>query len=333
MTNTMQDMTKTVGEQIASRLSFDPVTLMKLKSLELRARAIVEGMSSGLHRSPYHGYSVEFSDYRPYSVGDDLRYLDWRLLARTDRRYIKRYEDETNLRCYLALDLSRSMLYAGPRQISKIDYARILLATLAFFLARQRDAVGLVTFDEQIRDLIPPRFRPGHLRRLLVALERHPAGTGTNILAPLERLALTFRKRGMLVLVSDFLLSPEDLRRPLAGLRALGHEVAVIRVLDRTEWTLELEEPAIFVDLESRHDVYVDPVAERRDYRKRLTQHTAALKSLCLELGIDWHEVFTDEPLEHSLYRIISGRRWIRSTVGKTADAPRASELVEVTRP
>ncbi len=333
MTNTMQDKTKTAGEPSAPRLSFDPATLMKLKSLELRARAIVEGMSLGLHRSPFHGYSVEFSDYRPYSVGDDLRYLDWRLLARMDRRYIKRFEDETNLRCYLALDLSRSMLYAGPRQIAKIDYARILLATLAFFLARQRDAVGLVTFDEQIRDLIPPRFRPGHLRRLLVALERNPAGTGTNIRAPLERLALTFRKRGMVVLVSDFLLSPEDLRRPLATLRALGHEVALIRVLDRTEKTLELEEPAIFVDLESRRDLYVDPVAGQRDYRKRFAQHAAGLQILCQELGIDWHEVFTDEPLERSLHRFISRRRWIRSIADNTHDLSMASEFAEAAGP
>ncbi|MBX3416355.1 MAG: DUF58 domain-containing protein [Pirellulaceae bacterium] len=291
-----------------SPVSFDPVTLMKIKSLELRARAVVEGMMSGLHRSPYHGYSVEFSDYRPYTQGDDLRYLDWRLLARSDRRYIKRYEDETNVRCYLVLDNSRSMQFAGPGQVSKIDFARIMIATLAFFFARQRDAVGLLTFDEQIQELIPPRFRPGHLRRLLVALERTPGGTGTDIRAPLERLAMTFRKRGLVFLVSDLLTDPADLRRPLAGLRALGHEVMLLRVLDRSELTFDFSDASIFVDLESGKDLYVDPGAVRQAYRQKFAEHEQGVQRICADLGVGLQTMTTDQPLEKALFNLIAAR-------------------------
>ncbi|HMP05692.1 MAG TPA: DUF58 domain-containing protein, partial [Lacipirellulaceae bacterium] len=148
----------------------DPQTLLRIKSLPMRARVVVEGFYAGIHRSPYHGFSVEFSEYRPYAPGDDLRYLDWRLLARSDRYYIKRFEDETNLLCHLLVDMSRSMSY-GSTGCAKSEYARTLAATLAWFLSQQRDAVGLVTFDEQVIDLLPPRYRPGHLRRLMAALD------------------------------------------------------------------------------------------------------------------------------------------------------------------
>src|SRR5215218_78525 len=149
----------------------DPLTLMRIKSLHLRAQIVVQGFLSGLHRSPHHGFSVEFSEYRQYTSGDDPRYVDWRVLARSDRYYIKRFEDETNLRCHLLVDLSKSMGF-GSIKYTKIDYARTAAATLAYFLSMQRDAVGLVTFDERIADYLPARYRPGHLHRLMVCLER-----------------------------------------------------------------------------------------------------------------------------------------------------------------
>ena len=158
----------------------DPHTLMRIKSLHLRARVVVQGFLSGLHRSPHHGFSVEFSEYRQYSPGDDPRYLDWRLYARTDRYYIKRFEDETNLRCHLLVDLSRSMGF-GSVEYTKVDYARTAAATLAYFLSMQRDAVGLLTFDQAISDYLPARYRPGHLHRLMVCLERAVAGTSTDL--------------------------------------------------------------------------------------------------------------------------------------------------------
>ncbi len=173
----------------------DPQTLMRIKSLQMRARVAVEGFIKGIHRSPYHGFSVEFSEYREYTPGDDPRYLDWRLYARSDRYYVKRFEDETNLRCYLVLDTSRSMGYrSGP--YSKIEYARTAAATIAYFLSAQRDAVGLLTFEDRITDYLPPRHRPGHLRRLMALLEREPQGRATDLAGPLEQIAATVRSAG-----------------------------------------------------------------------------------------------------------------------------------------
>src|SRR5581483_5937118 len=182
--------------------------LMAIRNLEWRARVIVQGFWRGLHRSPYHGFSVEFTEYRQYSPGDDTRYLDWRLYARTDRPYLKRFEDETNLRCHLVVDQSRSMEYASG-QYNKAEYARTLAATLAWFLHHQGDAVGLVTFDDRAREYLPPRQRRGHLRQLMLALEKSGGGRGTSLQAPLQRVADLARHRGLVVLLSDLLASLE----------------------------------------------------------------------------------------------------------------------------
>lgn len=168
----------------------DPAALMRIKNLELRAKLVVDGFLSGLHRSPYHGFSVEFTEYRQYSPGDDLRFLDWRLFARSDRFYLKRFEDETNLRCYLLVDLSRSMgFHSAALKYDKAEYAKTVAATIAYFLTLQRDAVGLITFDQAIREYVPARFRSGHLHRLMMLLEHQLAGTATNIGLPLEQVA------------------------------------------------------------------------------------------------------------------------------------------------
>ncbi len=182
-----------------SRASYiDPATLMRIKNLQLRAKAVVEGFLSGLHRSPYHGFSVEFSEYRQYTPGDDPKYLDWRLFARSDRFYLKRFEEETNLRCYLLVDLSRSMgFHADPMTYDKVEYAKTAAATIAYFLTLQRDAVGLITFDQTIRDYLPARYRSGHLHRLMMCLEHQVAGTETDLGLPLEQVARTTRKRGL----------------------------------------------------------------------------------------------------------------------------------------
>src|SRR3954469_6539885 len=246
--------TSTPTSRARSASSFiDPATLMRIRSLQLRAKIVVQGFLSGLHRSPHHGFSVEFSEYRQYSPGDDPRYLDWKLFARSDRYYIKRFEEETNLRCHLLVDLSRSMGF-GSLKYSKVEYARTCAATLAYFMSTQRDAVGLVTFDEQIADYVPARYRPGHLHRLMVCLERAVAGTSTNLATPLEQVATTVRKRGLVVLISDLLASVETLRNQLGYLRSQGHEVVLIRVLDPAELEFTFEKAVTFVDLESGRD-------------------------------------------------------------------------------
>lgn len=285
----------------------DPGTLMRIRNLELRARLIVEGFLSGLHRSPYHGFSVEFTEYRQYTPGDDPRYLDWKLYARSDRYYLKRFEDETNLRCYLLVDLSRSMSY-GSLAYDKAAYAKTAAATIAYFLAQQRDGVGLVTFDDVLHDSLPPRHRPGHLHRIFVALERGPAGKGTNIEVPLEQIARTARKRGMVVLLSDLLSPTTMLESRLGYLRSQGHEVVILRVLDPAETTFPFEEATMFQDVETGRELYIDPAAARSRYQERFQAHAQSLREICNRLGIDLYDLPTDQPLEMALFDLLNSR-------------------------
>ncbi len=285
----------------------DPATLMRIKSLELRAKTVVEGFWTGMHRSPYHGFSVEFTEYRQYSVGDDLRYLDWKLFARSDRYYVKRFEDETNLRCHVLLDTSRSMGY-GSGSFSKVDYAKTLAASLAYFLSTQRDAVGLMTFDEEIDEVIPARYRSGHLRRLLLALEKPVAGTATDLSLPLDRIAEQVSKRGMLILISDLLAPIDELETKLGYLRARGHEVVVFQILDPAELNFDFDAPALFQDVESGREVYVDPDVSRATYQRKLQQHLDAIQTSCDKLAISYHRFATDYPLEAAMSEFLRGR-------------------------
>jgi uncharacterized protein (DUF58 family) len=285
----------------------DPQTLMRIKSLQMRAKVAVEGFVKGIHRSPYHGFSVEFSEYREYSPGDDPRYLDWRLYARSDRYYVKRFEDETNLRCYLVLDTSRSMGYRSG-SYSKSEYARTAAATIAYFLSTQRDAVGLLTFEDRVTDYLPPRYRPGHLRRLMAMLEREPEGRATDLGGPLEQIAATVRKRGLIVLISDLLAPTEALRTRLGYLRSRGHDVVVLRVLDPAEVRFEFTAPAMFHDMESGREVYIDPGAARVEYLRRFTAHAGEIERACVDLGIEYAQVATDQPLELVLFDFLKAR-------------------------
>jgi uncharacterized protein (DUF58 family) len=290
----------------------DPVALAKIRSLELRAKVVVEGFWSGLHRSPYHGFSVEFSEYRQYSPGDDPKHIDWKVLARSDRKVVKKYEDETNLRFLLLVDRSRSMGFRGEgAAMSKADYAATLGATLAYFLQAQGDAVGLATFDEGFREYLPPRSRRGHLRQLVLMLERDRSGGGrsTDLAGPLRRIAEVQRKRGMFVLVSDLLAPLAEVDARLGFLRARGHEVAVFQVLDRQEIDFAFETPSPFVDMESGRELFIDPAAVRDGYRERFRAHSETVARSCRERGIGFHRMLTDEPLEMALHRFLSSRQ------------------------
>jgi uncharacterized protein (DUF58 family) len=285
----------------------DPTALMRIKSMQLRARVVVEGFMSGLHRSPYHGFSVEFTEYRQYSPGDDLRYLDWKLYARSDRYYLKRFEDETNLRSWLLVDLSRSMGFSSLAY-DKATYAKTAAATIAYFLSLQRDAVGLITFDAAIKEFLPARFRPGHLHRLMMSLEHSPAGTGTDLTAPLEQIARTAQKRGLVVLLSDLLAPLEAVETRLGYLRSRGHEVVVMRVLDPAEIDFPFQEAALFHDVESGRELYVDPQVARDRYRQRFAEHAEGLSRACNKLGIDLMKLPTNQPLELALFDFLSTR-------------------------
>ena len=285
----------------------DPKALMAIRSLELRARVVVEGFWNGLHRSPYHGFSVEFTEYRQYSPGDDTRYLDWRLFARSDRYYLKKFEDETNLRCHLLVDQSRSMTY-GSIGYTKSDYARTLAATLAWFLNEQGDAVGLFTFAGRVQDYLPARHRHGHLRQLMLALEREPEGGETNLSEPLRRVAELARKRGLIVVISDLLAPVYDLEGKLGTLAAAGHELVIFQILDPNELAFNFPGAMRFEDLESQKDFYLDPETVRAEYQRRLQSHSDEVEAICRKLGVAFHRVVTNQPLNLALFDYLRSR-------------------------
>ncbi len=258
----------------------DPAALMRIKSLELRARVVMEGFWKGIHKSPYHGFSVEFSEYRQYTKGDDPRFIDWKVVARSDRVYIKKFEDETNLRCCLMVDQSKSMSY-GSGEFSKAEYASTLAATLAHFMMGQGDAVGLTTFDDKVDQHIPPRNRPGHLRRMMLQLSNAEKGTGTDLAAPLKRIFEIIRKRSLLVLISDLLAPTEMLEKHLGYLAAAGHDLVVFQTLDPAEIDFTFSKATHFRDSESGKDLYIDPDAARAGYQKNLNAHLDSIHQVC----------------------------------------------------
>lgn len=286
----------------------DPAALMRIKSLELRAKVVVEGLWKGMHRSPYHGFSVEFSEYRAYVQGDDPRYIDWKVLARSDRTYIKKFEDETNLRCQLVIDHSKSMGY-GSQGFTKADYAATLAATLASFLMKQGDAAGLTTFAEGIEEHLPPRNRPGHLRRIITELERPAKATGTSLSVSISQLADLLRRRGMICLITDLLAPIEHLEKQLALLSAMGHDLVLFHVMDRAEIDFTFEKSAHFRDAESGKERFIDPHAARETYLKRMQAHRDHIQQSCDRHRVEYHWCPTDKPLEEVLFQFLSVRQ------------------------
>jgi uncharacterized protein (DUF58 family) len=285
----------------------DPAALARIRSLELRARVVVEGLWKGMHRSPFHGFSVEFSEYRPYTRGDDPRHIDWKLAGRSERYFVKKYEDETNLRCQIVVDQSRSMAY-GSGALTKASYAATLAATLALFLMRQGDAVGVTTFAGHLIEHIPARNRPGHLRRLMLELEKAAPEGGTSLQLTIDSLAQRLRKKGMICLISDLLAPIEHLRRQLGWLGAMGHEVVLFHVLDRAELDFKFSEPALFIDPETGEERFIHPDAAREAYLAAFEAHRQAAQRACEKAGVTYLLTPTDTPVEFSLFHFLSRR-------------------------
>lgn len=285
----------------------DPAALMRVKSLELRARMVMEGFWKGLHRSPFHGFSVEFSEYRPYARGDDPRFLDWKVMARSDRAFIKKFEDETNLRAHLLLDRSQSMIY-GSAGYTKQEYAATFAATLAYFLMGQNDAVGLTTFDQKVDQHIPARNRPGQLRRLMLQLEKAPAGEGTDLGAAMKGLHELIRKRSLIILMSDLLAPLEELERQIGYLAAGGHDLAIFQIMDRRELDFNFDKATHYRDTETGKDLFIDPDIARASYLKRLKAHQESVIHLAGRHGVNHQLVPTNEPLERVLFDFVSRR-------------------------
>lgn len=287
----------------------DPRILAKLEGLQLRARMIVEGYVAGLHRSPYQGFSIEFAEHREYSPGDDLRYLDWKVFGRTDKFYLKEFEEETNLVCYLLLDTSESMQYRSPdAAMSKLEYAQCEAAALAHLVLQQQDSVGLTTFDREVRAVVRPSGNPSHLRQLLHVMEE-PAGKQKTATGPIfHDLAERFKKRGIVVILSDLF---DDVAPMLAGLkhfRHRRHEVVLLHVLDPAELEFPFQQATLFRGLEQWGDVLVEPKALRKAYLREFENFLLELKRGCRMHRIDYVPMRTDQPLDIALTSYLSSR-------------------------
>jgi uncharacterized protein (DUF58 family) len=296
-----------VVSNVRERQFLDPVVVARLGTLELKARTIVEGFLSGLHRSPFKGFSVEFAEYRQYIHGDDLSTIDWKVYARSDRHYVKKFEEETNLDCHVMIDVSGSMGY-GSRGITKHEYAQCLAASLGYLMNRQRDAVGLTAFDDQVVAMLPASSRAGHLRAFLLTLDRLRLGKETNVSKPLHQLAETLTKRGMVILISDLLDDPERVVRALKHFQFRGTDVIVFQILDPDEIEFPFERATRFEDLETSDEVMAVPVVVREHYLKAIGALIERYKRELGGCGIDFHLLSTADPLELALLSYLSTR-------------------------
>jgi uncharacterized protein (DUF58 family) len=287
----------------------DPAVLAGISGLDLVAKTVVDGFVNGLHRSPDFGFSQEFAEYRAYSPGDDLRHVDWNVFARTERAYLKRYRGETNSILTVLLDASNSMKFSS-HSVSKMDYARFTAASL-FYLAiqNQRDAAGLIVFDDEIRTYIRPSTRQGQLHRLLSGLEQAEPHARTDFAKPLDHFQQFLRRRGIVVFISDFYDSPEHIVRTVEPLRFHGNEVVLFHVLDPKEIRPEIGEPSTLIDLETQDRIEITPEYVRDEYRKKFDAHVEALRDKARGAGMDYHLLVTDRPLDDALREYLSIRQ------------------------
>ncbi|GIV57163.1 MAG: hypothetical protein KatS3mg042_0076 [Rhodothermaceae bacterium] len=296
----------------------DPVVISQLKNMELRARLIVEGFITGLHKSPYHGFSVEFAEHRPYNPGDELRHVDWKVYAKTDRHYVKQYEEETNLRHYVVLDTSPSMRYRHAAPVTKLEYGAYLAAALHFLMIKQRDASGLMAFDERVHTLRPPKSTPGYLRQLLATLQHladaPPAGQRTSAAAVLNEVAERIARRSLVVVITDLfenIAAHDDLLKALRHLRYRGHEVLVFHVLEsETERRFRFPDvPMRFRDMETGEELTLQPAQLRENYAEAVRLFSERFRRRCREFNVDFLELDTAEPYNTALLAYLNKRR------------------------
>jgi uncharacterized protein (DUF58 family) len=287
----------------------DPAVLAGISGLDLVAKTVVDGFVAGLHRSPDFGFSQEFAEYRAYTPGDDLRHVDWNVFARTERAYLKRYRGETNSLLTVLLDASNSMNYKS-HSVNKMDYARYMAASL-FYLAikDQRDAAGLIVFDDEVRNYIRPSTRQGQLQRLLAGLEHAEPRARTDFTKPLYHFQEFLRRRGLVLIISDFYESPEKIIRTVEPLRFHGNEVVLFHVLDPKEIQPALDQPAILVDMETQERLEVTPEYAKNEYRQKMDAHIADLRDRTRAAGMDYYLLVTDRPLDGALREYLTIRQ------------------------
>jgi uncharacterized protein (DUF58 family) len=286
-----------------------PETLSKLHGLELKARLIVEGYVSGLHKSPYHGFSIEFAEHREYVAGDDLRYVDWKVFGKSDRFYLKQYEEETNFACHFLVDTSESMLYQSAQApVTKLAYAQYVTAALAYLVLQQQDAVGLATFDTGVRHFVRASSHPSHLKQVCHVLDASPA-TGETSLGPiLHDLAERIRKRGLVVIISDLFDDVPNLLLGLKHLRHRRHEVLVLHVIDPAEQDFPFLDPTLFKGLENLPEQLTEPRSLREAYQREFERFLSEMRHGCRDLHMDYALLRTDQPLDTALRTFLAAR-------------------------
>jgi len=295
-------------EQEDYRKYLDPKTLSKIRRLDLKARLIVEGFISGLHKSPYHGFSVEFAEHREYVPGDDIKHIDWKVWGRSDRYYIKQYEEETNLRCHIVLDTSESMQYGSDKSLRKYDYACYVAASLAHLILHQQDAVGLVMFDQDIHKYLPPTSTGIQLKQMLHEMSNAKPREKTNLGLIFHNLAERVTKKGLIIIISDFFDSPDNILFGLRHLRHKKHEILAFHILDEYETTFPFDTMTLFEGLEGYPELLADPRGLKKAYMKELDKFLNALKKGCRNNRVDYVQLHTGMPLDVALTRYLAMR-------------------------
>ncbi len=290
------------------RRYLDPEVLSKLRSMDLRARLVVEGFIAGMHKSPYHGFSVEFAEHRQYMPGDEIKHVDWKVYGKTDRYYVKQFEEETNLKAYLLLDTSASMGF-GSGKVTKLEYASYLAAALTFLMLRQRDAVGLVTFNDKIRRNLPPRSITSYLHLILKELDRVRPGEKTDVADTLHNIAERVKRRGLVVLFSDLLDEPARVISGLKHFRHRKHEVIVFHIMDPMELRFDFTSDAVFRDVETGEQIATQPVHIRNEYRRQVRAFIDTYRRSCREDRIDYVLLNTRENFDRALFQYLIKRR------------------------
>lgn len=300
-----------IGSEVVDyRKYLKPEVVSRLKNMSLRARLVVEGFITGLHRSPYHGFSVEFSEYRQYMPGDEIRHIDWKVYGKTNRFYIKQFEEETNLKSYLLLDASGSMGYSS-QHVTKLEYASYLAAALTYLMIEQRDAVGLVTFDKKIRKYLPPRSIKSYLPQILRELDQIKCGEVTDVATTFHEMAEQIHRRGLIVILSDLFDEPDRVISGLKHFRHKKHEVIVFHILDPMEINFDFKRNALFKDLETGEELTTQPWHIKTEYQKRVKQFIENYKRKCRSNQIDYISLDTSWDFDHALMEYLIKRKRI----------------------
>ncbi|NLO19094.1 MAG: DUF58 domain-containing protein [Ignavibacteria bacterium] len=290
----------------------EPETIAKLDNIELKARLVVEGFITGLHKSPYHGFSVEFAEHRQYRPGDETRHIDWKVFARTNRYYVKEFEEETNLRCNIVLDKSGSMAYTSKGNIPKFEYAIYLAAAIAYMLINQRDATGLALYDTEIETYLPPKSKASYIHEILRTLARTETSNETGTAKALDGLAERIKRRGLVVIMSDFFDEPESILNAIRHFRHKNHDLIVFHILDPREIDFELGSGATFRDLETKEELLTLPYHIQKEYKQTMEEFIEQIKRQCVKNNVDYNLIVTSDSFDKPLREFIAKRNKVR---------------------